>query len=611
MQYKKNALVIIMAVICFLAVSEANALSYTAMRIGNAPTNESSANDINERGQIVGWSVETDYHAFLYEESNGFRDLGTLGGQHSTAWAINDAGKVTGSADTADGDLHAFIYEEGTGMVDLGTLGGLESSGEAINASGQVVGWSETESGDRHAFLYDPVTGMQDLGTLGGRVSMAQDLNDKGQVVGYAETETGEIHAFLYDPVNGMVDLGTLGGDNSDAFAINNKGQIVGSANTEVGSFLSRAFLYEPTVGMQDLGMIGGDFALSLAINESTQIVGHANTEPGNLFQSHSFLYQDATGMVDLNSLLNADSTDLTLADTFAINNKGQILAVGGKSEGERHPYLLLPVLDPGPSLAMDGGEVRINHRPARVNFSHRFEQPVVLAHSVTKKGGQPYVIRIYNIDNQGFTIKLQEYGYLDGRHVRETVNYLVMEEGSHTLPNGTHLEAGRFEVQGNGEFSVRELQQPFNTTPVIVTSVTSANGYQAVVGRVDDVTSAGFKYMLQEQEANTDGHVLETISYIAWEPGSGTIDAINYQVVQPGFGVGDTPRTLTFEEPFAETPLVLADMQSTLGANTAKLTIRSASTTGIRVFVEEEASKDRETRHVAESVGFIALSQE
>ena len=52
-------------------------------------------------------------------------DLGTLGGTYSYANGINNKGQIVGYSLTASGQDHAFLYSGGK-MTDLGTLGGTE-----------------------------------------------------------------------------------------------------------------------------------------------------------------------------------------------------------------------------------------------------------------------------------------------------------------------------------------------------------------------------------------------------------------------------------------------------------------------------------------------------
>jgi len=104
----------------------------------------SSANGINDRGHIVGWSTTDSIppssygwtgtcpiHAVLWPAGGGIRDLGTLPGDtFSAAWKINRFGLVVGSSGntvglpTADDPRYRiigrpFIWSERTGMRDL------------------------------------------------------------------------------------------------------------------------------------------------------------------------------------------------------------------------------------------------------------------------------------------------------------------------------------------------------------------------------------------------------------------------------------------------------------------------------------------------------------
>jgi probable HAF family extracellular repeat protein len=111
-------------------VSPANATSYTFTDLGTLGGISSQANDINNHGQVVGYSQyaggSSYYHAFLYD-SGGMHDLGDLGYPASVATAINDLGQVAGYSNiTGNVAQHGFLYDS-TGMHDLGVLGGSTS----------------------------------------------------------------------------------------------------------------------------------------------------------------------------------------------------------------------------------------------------------------------------------------------------------------------------------------------------------------------------------------------------------------------------------------------------------------------------------------------------
>jgi probable HAF family extracellular repeat protein len=204
---------------------------------------------INDRGRIVGAQSNSSAgpfgttHAFLWEAGRK-RDLGTLGGHIGLATAINERGQVVGWSclanercapfpDIPSPPAHAFLWEKGK-MRDLGTLGGSGSYAYAINERGQVVGEStptnvEDSGLSAHAFLWEKGT-MRDLGTLGGTYSVAYGINDEGAVVGQSSTKNGRWHAFVWkDGVMTDLQANSPKAFVGNAVGINNRGQIVGS----------------------------------------------------------------------------------------------------------------------------------------------------------------------------------------------------------------------------------------------------------------------------------------------------------------------------------------------------------------------------------------------
>ena len=121
------------------------------------------------------------HHAFVWSESAGMRDVGTLGGRNSQAWGINNLGEVVGGSDVRGDKAHAFLWRPGRGMQDLGTLGGRNSEARRVNDAGEVVGTSETATGNGHAFIWTAAHGMEDLGTLGGAESRAIAISQTGR----------------------------------------------------------------------------------------------------------------------------------------------------------------------------------------------------------------------------------------------------------------------------------------------------------------------------------------------------------------------------------------------------------------------------------------------
>ena len=162
-------------------------------------------------------------------------------------------------------------------------------------------------------------------------------------------------------------------------------------------------------------------------------------------------------------------------------------------------------------------------HWQTRNISSKSFADPMVFTSAPTFNGDDGGVIRLTNIDNDGFDVAFNEWDHLDNQHVSEHFDYLVLDKGPVTMGDGTLIEVGEFSHDGTGEWRDVGFTDNFSQAPYVFLSIQTFYGTQPVVAVVKDITKNGFKAALMEEEALMDGHAIESISYIAIQPGSGT----------------------------------------------------------------------------------------
>ncbi len=340
--------------VILLGVCRVQAVEYEVVILGTLGGDRSYAYAINDSGQVVGESSTSDsqFRAFLWDKDNGMRNLGVLEipgnpGQpyYSCATGINNSGQVVGYSGYYDGPERAFLWENGQ-VCDLGSLGGTNSHATGINNQGQMVGFSTNSNGDRRAFLWHNGI-MQDIGTLEGRATYAYGINDNGQVIGKSYTLNG-YNAFIWD--NGvMTNLGTIDHYGSVAKGINNSGQITGSITPEESYIRQEAVLWDNNT-ITTLGYLDANDprSYSHAINENGQLVGYSLLRIGPSNPGHACLWENCK-IVDLD-IFFPENIYATYA--YGINNSGQIVGyveiVGGN---EYRAFLMTPIPEPATRL--------------------------------------------------------------------------------------------------------------------------------------------------------------------------------------------------------------------------------------------------------------------
>lgn len=144
---------------------------------------------INDSGQIAGYTLnETTgaYRAFLDTDGTMY-DLNSLATNSNLtlnyAYGINASGEIVGYGTNTSGFSQAFVYNNGV-VTDIGTLGGDNSFGFAINNEGEVIGEAQTTGDTEYDYFLYSDGQMIDLGEAGPRGGEPfVGINNEGQFV--------------------------------------------------------------------------------------------------------------------------------------------------------------------------------------------------------------------------------------------------------------------------------------------------------------------------------------------------------------------------------------------------------------------------------------------
>ena len=223
----------------------------SALRGGNT----TGASALNEAGEVVGFtgfnpdprqpwpSVQA---GFIWRQGQT-KPLKTLGGKTAFPTDINDAGDIVGWSAGADGKSHACLWKGGEPQ-ELGPVSGGMGRPLAVNSRGLIAGFATGEGARTRACQW--LNGVAtELPMPGGETSQALDVDEQGEIVGCVYTNRGRSLAVVW--VNGeMVDLNSRmepaapGWVLERAVRVNDLGQIIGMARL---NGQDRPFLLTPT----------------------------------------------------------------------------------------------------------------------------------------------------------------------------------------------------------------------------------------------------------------------------------------------------------------------------------------------------------------------------
>jgi probable HAF family extracellular repeat protein len=279
-------------------------------------------------------------------------DLGTLGGESSYAFDVNDNGVVVGASHTTDGVFHGFRWSAAGGLQPLPPLPGDSASRAIAIANDDVVlGVSIARGGSSRPVVWSAAgtATLLAVSEIAGAELTPNDRNTQQTVVGDAlffDNPDALAHAWVWNAAGGLVDLADRleVAYESYASAVGESGHVVGT----LGGGLWRAYIWDTQRGARNLGVPGDapDFTEVTAqgVNGSGQVAGWVRLlppdgaeppppePPFSSFGSHAFTWTEATGFTLLPGFPGDVPSDAVASD---LNDRGDVVGSATPPQGD------------------------------------------------------------------------------------------------------------------------------------------------------------------------------------------------------------------------------------------------------------------------------------
>ncbi len=160
-------------------------------------------------------------------------------------------------------------------------------------------------------------------------------------------------------------------------------------------------------------------------VNSAQANVNFVNTFPAQpAFVASVQTFDDADPMSVRYRNLSESSVALSLQEEKSFDTEG----IHGNEDVGYIACEQGDILDEDGTFVGESGSLILQHNWVTVTLSRAYNKPVVICGGMTKNGGQPALLRVKDITPNSFKVRIQEWDYLDGYHIPETVSYIVME---------------------------------------------------------------------------------------------------------------------------------------------------------------------------------------
>ena len=255
-------------------------------------------------------------------------------------------------------------------------------------------------------------------------------------------------------------------------------------------------------------------------------------------------------------------------------------------------------------------GELVADHQWKRMDFNKPFTDPIVVAKALSYRDGTPAVVGIRQTDATGFELRLQTWDESSRAPTPETVGFLVIERGRFQLADGTSLESGTIDTDLAYPVHSLAFSQPFRVAPAVMTATSTVQDAMVVTGRPMRVSKQGLQFHLQGLGRSHPLDGLQTFSYVAWEPSSGSLDGLVFEVETTRTMTREQFQTIPYHQTFTTAPVFLAEIQSSRGGNPINVRWDQKDLESIDMKIDDVPDLDAEGAETQDTdvVGYILI---
>lgn len=312
----------------------------------------STASDINESGEIAGWSQNADgLDVAVIWLADAAGNVGTVeelpalvNGQGCQAYAINDHSAVIGYCRAATGDSRAVLWERDEiipamfHITDLEDVYEYDTSSNPItdvfvsdiNNDGQIAGGYTILVDDEPVSFPAVLDTDPSPITLPDPLRYAFSINADGDVAGQSVDNISNFGDAIVVLDGSAVVLEKPPANSAAADTINDAGVVAGAVGDH--DTHRHIAIWTPDAGgtyaLENVGTLGGDFAYAHDINDQEQVVGRSEISTSRKKQNdhYSAFFYENDVMIDLGRLKKFTH----FSEAFAINEASIIVGVSG-----------------------------------------------------------------------------------------------------------------------------------------------------------------------------------------------------------------------------------------------------------------------------------------